>query len=675
MFQTKLANELLGLSRRKKRLLAISTDGFMCAAAAWGAHYLRLEQWIWLEGNQWLTILVSIVLALPIFIRLGLYRMIFRHTGVPAMLRVARACLLYGALYAFIFTFISLPGVPRTVGIIQPILLFLMIGASRAFVHSLLGSNYRRILNEGVGRRVLIYGAGASGRQLAEALAPQPGMSVAGFLDDDSSLHGALVDGLPVYDPDKLLQIASREEVAEVLLSVPSAARRRRREIIDNLLPAGIKVRTLPSLADIAHGEVEVTDIRPLQIEDLLGRAPVSPDPRLLTAKISGKVVLVTGAAGSIGSELCRQILEQEPSTLVLFDASEFGLYTIHRELEARRRSGGAPVELIPLVGSVQDRARIRAVICDWRPDTIYHAAAYKHVPLVESNALEGIKNNVFGTMELANAAREFDVADLVLISTDKAVRPTNVMGATKRLAEMVLQAWQEGAKTRFSMVRFGNVLGSSGSVVPLFREQIASGGPVTVTHPDVTRYFMTIPEAAQLVVQASAMASGGEVFVLDMGEPVKVYDMAVGMIELSGLSVRDAFNPDGDVEIAIVGLRPGEKLYEELLIGENPIPTDHERIMQARERFVPADELLPQLDRLDAAARASDLPAAMAILKTLVPEYRNPEAVAEQLPPDGTVEAARTTRGGETDSSAKRPEPRLARSEPRVGQSAQGSL
>jgi FlaA1/EpsC-like NDP-sugar epimerase len=626
MTRINVASTLLRLPRSQKRLLALATDGAICAWTAWAALYLRLEQWVPLVGAYWLPVIGAMLLGPPIFIRFGLYRTIFRHTGWPAMVSVARACLLYGAVYSLIFTFISVPGVPRTVGIIQPVLLFLALGAVRALAHYLLGGNYRRLLKDDAARRVIIYGAGASGRQLADALRVSSGIKVFGFIDEDASLHGALIHGLPIWNPERLLDLIGRYEINEVLLAIPSASRRRRRQIVQQLLPAGIQVRTLPGLADIAHGHVEINDVRPVDIEDLLGRDPVVPDETLLHRKVRGKVVMVTGGGGSIGSELCRQIVEIGPKTLLIVDSGEFALYAIHRELG--RHAGG--VEVVPLLGSVQDQERMRTIIGDWRPDTIYHAAAYKHVPLVEANPLEGLKNNVFGTLELARIAAAFGVADMVLISTDKAVRPTNVMGATKRLAEMVLQGYaQTETRTRFSMVRFGNVLGSSGSVVPLFRDQIAGGGPITITHSEVTRYFMTIPEAAQLVIQASAMASGGEVFVLDMGDPVRIYDLAVTMIELSGLKLRDSTHPEGDIEIKVIGLRPGEKLYEELLIGENPIPTMHERIMQAREGFLPLPRLLPLLDRIGETIGAHDVAAALAMLRLLVPEY------AEQLAAD----------------------------------------
>jgi FlaA1/EpsC-like NDP-sugar epimerase len=628
-----LAEALLRLPRRKKRLLALSVDAVICVWAAWAALYLRLEEWTWLVGNQWLTVVASLALALPIFIRFGFYRTIFRHPGLPAMLAVLRGCMLYGAIYALIFTFISLPNVPRTVGLIQPLLLFLGIGASRAFAHYLLGGNYRKILADEQAPRVLIYGAGTTGRQLSAALAGASGLKVAGFLDDDPSLHGALVQGLPVFDTTDIPALALHHNVTDVLLAIPSATRRRRREILERLAPAGVIVRTLPKMADIASGSVQISDIRPLEIEDLLGRDPVEPDQDLLRERVTGKVVLVTGGGGSIGGELCRQILSYAPTKLLVVDSSEFALYSIQRELEERRPEAGEAIEIVPLVASVQDGERMRAIISTWRPDTIYHAAAYKHVPLVEHNPLEGLKNNVFGTLQVVRAAMDFHVPHMVLISTDKAVRPTNVMGASKRLAEMILQSHaDEDSRTCFSMVRFGNVLGSSGSVVPLFWDQIRSGGPITITHTEVTRYFMTTREAAQLVIQASAMATGGEVFVLDMGEPVRIYDLAVSMIELSGLQVRNASNPDGDIEIATVGLRPGEKLYEELLIGEDPIPTAHTRIMQARERFLALHLLLPQLDQLDAAIRGSDVERAIELIKRLVPEFQSENGIVDRI-------------------------------------------
>lgn len=617
-----LTNRLLGMSRRDKRLIALGVDVTMCVWTVWAALYLRLEEWVRLVDNHWLAVIAAPLIAIPIFIRGGLYRAIFRYTGWPAMLAVVRACLIYGGLYSLMFTFIGVSGVPRTVGLIQPVLLFLAIATSRALAHYLLGGNYRRLTGES-GSNVIIYGAGNSGRQLSAAMA-QSSMSVVAYIDDDVSLQGASVNGKMIHAPDQILSLIHRYDVSDVLLAIPTASRRRKREILELLGAAQVSVRILPGLVDLAHGRIEISELRPVEIEDLLGRDAVDPERSLLERNITDKVVLVTGGGGSIGSELCRQIFELGPKALLIVEASEYALYTIQRDLEERRTARGSGPAVIPLLGSVLDEPRMRAVLQVWKPSTIYHAAAYKHVPLVEHNVLEGLKNNVFGTRTLAILADEFGVDDFVLISTDKAVRPTNVMGASKRLAEMILQALAaESASTRYSMVRFGNVLGSSGSVVPLFRKQISAGGPVTITHPDVTRYFMTVPEAAQLVIQAGAMASGGEVFVLDMGEPVKIFDLAVNMINLSGLSVRDEFSPDGEIEITIVGLRPGEKLYEELLIGDNPKPTGHERIMQAREHFLSRAMLEPRLEALAQALADNLLHEALEILTSLVPEYR----------------------------------------------------
>lgn len=622
MLHKDLVHKLLGLSRYEKRLLALAVDTILAIWTVWAAVYLRLGEWVWPTGNQWLAVAVAPVIAIPIFMRSGLYRAIFRYTGWPAMLAVIRACLLYGAIYAIIFTFIGVPPIPRTVGLIQPVLLLLSIAATRAFAHYLLGVNYRSAMAEQESSNVLIYGAGMAGRQLAAAAAQSGTMNVVGFLDDDRSLQGGSMNGIMIYSPDQIVDLAERHGVSDVLLAVSSAPRRRRHEILELLRPAAVNIRTLPGLLDLAHGRFEISELRPVDIEDLLGRDTVVPDINLLEKNISEKVVLVTGGGGSIGSELCRQILDLRPSTLIVVEASEYALYRIQQQLQDRLR-GKAPIPIVPILASVLDEPRMRAVFSAWRPATIYHAAAYKHVPLVEQNVLEGMRNNIMGTDIIARLAVERGVADMVLISTDKAVRPANVMGASKRFAEMILQALAATpSPTRFSMVRFGNVLGSSGSVVPLFRRQIARGGPVTVTHPRVTRYFMTISEAAQLVLQAGAMARGGEVFVLDMGEPVRIRDLAVNMIELSGLSVRDELNPDGDIEITIVGMRPGEKLYEELLIGEDPRPTDHQRIMRAHEDFLEHTLLVERIAALAKAIDQGDLFEAVSLLRHSVPEY-----------------------------------------------------
>jgi len=633
----RLALPVLALPRVAKRLIVLALDSLLCVFSVLVAFFLRLGEWIPLAGDgywqPWLAVLVSLLLALPVFITHGFYRAIFRYTGWSALMTVARASMLYGILYAGVLVLAGLPGVPRTIGIIQPMLLLLLVGGSRAVARFWLGGLYHSQLRQASLPRVLIYGAGSAGRQLAAALANSHEMRVVAFLDDDRKLQGHVMNGLPIHAPALLPELVLAESISTVLLALPSASRKRRNEILAQMLGAHVSVRTLPSVAELSQGKIGVSDLRELDIDDLLGREPVVPDPELLARNIRGKVVLVTGAGGSIGSELCRQILQAGPASLLLVEQSEFALYAIHQELQAEQ--GRAPtVELIPLLASVQDAARMHGIMAAWRPHTVYHAAAYKHVPLVEHNPVEGVRNNVFGTLVAARAARDCGVADFVLISTDKAVRPTNIMGASKRLAELVLQALaaQEGGGTRYAMVRFGNVLGSSGSVVPKFRQQIRDGGPITLTHPEITRYFMTIPEAAQLVIQAGAMGQGGDVFVLDMGQPVRIIDLALRMIELSGLEVRDEAHPDGDIAIEITGLRPGEKLYEELLIGDNPLPTRHPRIMKAHEDFLPWVILQQQFETLDQVLQGNDVEGLRGLLQRLVAGYVPNDEIVDWL-------------------------------------------
>ena len=625
----KLAVPILSLPRAAKRFVALLVDLGICVLTVWLAFYLRLGEFVALSDTALWAVSASVCIALPIFIVSGLYRAIFRYSGWPALLAVARAVVIYGLLYASIFTAIGVAGVPRTVGIIQPILLLLFVGASRAFARIWLGDQYLSILKHASRPKVLIYGAGSTGRQLVAAMANSHEMQVVGFLDDDDRLHGHVLNGQPIYNPADLTNLAPTLTISDVLLAMPSLSRRRRNEILSQIRNARVAVRTLPSVTDLAQGKVSISDLRELDIDDLLGREPVMPNHILLAMNVRSKVVMVTGAGGSIGSELCRQILAVGPSKLLLIEQSEFALYGIHQDLE--ERLSGRHIVLMPLLASVQDGDRMREIMSTWHPDTVYHAAAYKHVPLVEHNAAEGIKNNVLGTVLTAQAAAENGVSDFVLISTDKAVRPTNIMGASKRLSEMALQALAATTSgTKFSMVRFGNVLGSSGSVVPKFRQQIRDGGPITLTHPEITRYFMTIPEASQLVIQAGAMAKGGDVFVLDMGQSVKIMDLARRMIELSGLTVKDAHNPDGDIEIEITGLRPGEKLYEELLIGDNPKPTSHSRIMKAHEEFIPWAELEDKLKALEMALNVNDVGVIRLMMQQLVPGYTPSDEIVD---------------------------------------------
>ncbi len=658
---SRLAAPALALPRPLKRGMVLALDAALCVLTVWLAFYLRSGVWESLAGPAIVAVVASVVLALPVFITSGLYRAIFRYSGLPAMVAVARAMVLYGIAFAAIFTFWGVEGVPRTVGLIQPMLLLLLVGASRAAARVWLGGLYHQQLRKASLPQALIYGAGSAGRQLASAMANSPEIRVVGFLDDDDRLHGHVLNGLPIHNPGDLTEILSVSPITDVLLALPSVSRQRRNDILNNLKPHKVAVRTLPGLSDIATGKVSLSDVRELDIDDLLGREPVKPNGLLLNLNTHHKTVLVTGAGGSIGSELCRQILKTNPKQLLLVEMSEFALYQIHLELQAllagERPSLVEPeedatkamdstlevadfsqpeIEIVPLLASVCDEVRMHEIMDTWKPHTVYHAAAYKHVPLVEHNPAEGVRNNVWGTRVCAEAAMRHSVRNFVLVSTDKAVRPTNIMGATKRLAEMVLQALAEvnaavaaqggrapTAKTTFSMVRFGNVLGSSGSVVPLFREQIKNGGPITLTHVDITRYFMTIPEAAQLVVQAGAMGQGGDVFVLDMGQPVKIIDLARRMVELSGMTVRDELHPDGDIELTVTGLRPGEKLYEELLIGDNPKPTQHPRIMKAHEQFLSWADLEQKLNALSIAMNVNDVPVIRGMLQELVSGYQ----------------------------------------------------
>lgn len=619
-----LEYHILGLPRTTKRLIAVLVDVALCLFSTATAFALRLDGWIFPTLIQSSAYLGSIAIAIPIFISFGLYRAIFRHAGRGAMFTVLRACGLYGLAYAAIFTFVSVPSVPRTIGLIQPLLLYLSVGGTRVLAHYLLGGGYQAFLRQKLRRRVLIFGAGSAGRQLAAALASSNEMELVGYVDDDVGLQGHFLNGKRIFSSDGLADLIDRLAVDDLMLAIPSAPRKRRAEIVESLRGTIISIRTVPGLMDIAHGRIKVQDLRELDIVDLLGREIVPPNQMHLASNITDKVVMVTGAGGSIGSELCRQILDLKPRTLVLFENSEFNLYSIGQELEKSNDDGtSSPLtEIVNILGSVVDTKRLSSVFELWRPETVYHAAAYKHVPIVEENPSEGVLNNVKGTLLVARNAIAAGTSDFVLISTDKAVRPTNVMGATKRLAELVLQALADQATgTRFSMVRFGNVLGSSGSVVPLFRQQIKSGGPITLTHEGITRYFMTIPEAALLVIQAGAMAKGGEVFVLDMGEPVKIIDLARRMIELSGLRVQSESCPNGDIAIDCVGLRPGEKLYEELLIGDNPEPTSHPRIMMAKETLLPMVKLEPELVALFAQAESGNTQGVIRALQQLVPE------------------------------------------------------
>ena len=620
-----LVSPLLALPRVTKQTLVMFLDGVLCGLTVWLALCLQPEHWVSLDRYGWLAVWLSLTVALPVFALTGLYRAIFRFAGWDALTTVMKAVLIYGVLYAAVLGVLGLPGLPHTMVLVQPMLLLFFVGTSRTLARYWFSGLYLSRLRRSGLPKVLIYGAGAAGRQLAAAISNGMQLRAVGYLDDDPRLHGEVLNGLSIYNPEQVAHWVRKLEVTDVLLASPSVSRQRRNEILELTRRANVAVRTLPGLMDLAQGHVHVSDLRELEIEDLLGRDAVPPDSLLLEKNIRGKVVLVTGAGGSIGSELCRQIIKSGPVKLLLVELSEFALYNVHQELLTLLAVEAAPeVPLLPLLASVRDEDRMREIMRSWKPQTVYHAAAYKHVPMVEHNPAEGLKNNVMGTLITARMAAEHGVSDFVLISTDKAVRPTNIMGASKRVAEMVLQAMADASRaqhwtTRFTMVRFGNVLGSSGSVVPLFRKQIKDGGPITLTHADITRYFMTISEAAQLVIQAGAMAAGGDVFVLDMGEPVRIIDLARRMVELSGLRVRDEQCPDGDIELQVTGLRPGEKLYEELLIGDNPERTQHRRIMKAREAFLPWEPLQYWLATLSEALITHDVAALRVRLAELV--------------------------------------------------------
>ena len=636
-----------------RQFLAMGVDVLCAWLALFLAISLREDRWILPHVDQTVTYLLAPLLAIPIMVKFGLYRAIFRYTGFSAMVTTMQAIAVYGVIFCCYVVFVGNPThVPRSVGALQPILFLLLIGGNRAFIRGLfMYTGGQEMRQRG---RLLIYGAGETGIQTAAAIHSTRNYTLIGFVDNDPAKIGRSINGVEVWAPQDLPQVVRDSDVSDVLLAIPRLTRPERNAIIQSLQGLAVHVRSVPSMDELASGQAAVQQFQELDVEDLLGRDPVPPRAELIARDIQQRVVLVTGAGGSIGSELCRQIVRQGPTTLLLAEHSEFALYRIYHELHALVATLPGNPALVPLLGDVRDLHRMRQIIATWRPATVYHAAAYKHVPMVEHNPVQGLANNVFGTLTVARAALEAGVPQFVLISTDKAVRPTNVMGASKRLAELCLQALADsrtvdfaaldqagvwaGASmgamlhaapmpaantTCFTMVRFGNVLGSSGSVVPLFRQQIANGGPITLTHAEVTRYFMTIPEAAQLVLQAGAMGTGGDVFVLDMGEPVQIAQLARQMVTLSGLTVRDAQNPGGDIAIQVTGLRPGEKLYEELLIGDNPQPTEHPRIMKAHEQLLPWPQLQESLVELQGLMQANDVDGITRVLLQLVSGFR----------------------------------------------------
>ena len=620
-----LVNWFLSLSRIIKRLIMLFIDILLIVSILIISFSMRLGEWYWPQGDLLYLIFLAPFVATPIFIKFGLYRAIVRYIGFKALWAIVRAVSLYALVWGVIVLLSGVEDVPRSVILINWILAMLLIGGSRIvgrwyFAEQKPHSNSSSCKY----KNVLVYGAGSAGIQLATALSYSQELNPVAFVDDEPALSNHQIIGIKVYSSSELEHIITSMNIKEVLLAIPSASRVRRNEIINRLEPYPVLVRTVPGVSELAQGKLKIDDLNVVSINDLLGRDPVPPNQDYLRSNITNKAVMITGAGGSIGSELCRQIIQLQPEKVILFEQNEFSLYAIDQELEEIKLN----VKVVPILGSILDSDLVERICCKFSIKTIYHAAAYKHVPMIEWNNFAGIDNNIFGTLSCADAAFSANVENFVLISTDKAVRPTNTMGATKRFAEMILQALSEKYSnkkktTNFSMVRFGNVLDSSGSVIPLFRKQIANGGPVTVTDPEIIRYFMTIPEAAQLVIQAGAMSKGGDVFVLDMGDPVKILDLAKKMVHLTGLSIKDSDNPNGDIEILFTGLRPGEKLYEELLIGDKVLKTDHKLILRSEEEMLTWSELEVILKKLKTSIEKQDFKNVRKLLIEAVPGYQ----------------------------------------------------
>ena len=633
------SNYTLSLNRYIKRSVAMTTDAILCIFCTWLAFAIRSKYWLTIkpelemltlfEGFNLNSVLISVMIAIPIFWLFGLYRTIFRYTGFSIFFTILMSSLVYGLLYFAIGVY-GIQLVPRPIGFFQPMILFFAILSSRLAVKYLFEGNvgFRKSLNK---KKVLVYGAGDAGRQLVSALENSPEFKVVGFLDDNEQLHKQILLGQIIYSPLKLDKLIKSKNISIVFLALPTTNRSKRNKIIEKLNRYKVVVKTLPSLSEIIDGRITVSDIKDLNIDDLLNREQVKPDLKLLNKNINSKTVLVTGAGGSIGSELSRQIVKLKPNKLILLELNEYALYKIYEELINLNKN----LKIVSLLVNIQDQNKLELIFETFRVDTVYHAAAYKHVPLVEENICEGVKNNVFGTLSVAMASVNKAVSNLVLISSDKAVRPTNVMGASKRLSELCMQsiyAHTKDINTNFSIVRFGNVLESSGSVIPKFKKQIKEGGPVTLTHKDVTRYFMTITEAAELVIQAGAMGKHSEVFVLDMGESIKIKDLIYKMVNLSGFTVKDDKNPTGDIAIKITGLRPGEKLYEELLIGDNPENTDHFKIKKANDSFIPFLQLQNDLQELRNFLDKNKIKDVKEILEKLIKLYKSNSKIVDHI-------------------------------------------
>lgn len=613
------------LPRYTKQAMAMLSDASLCVISVWFGLYLRLDYFVTLQDNILITTIISILLAIPIFWSFGLYRTLFRYSGKSVIISIASAITIYGLLFFSIFTVYSFDEVPRSIGVIQPLILFFFISGSRLLVRLFLGQNFQKKIST-ISSNALVYGAGEAGRQLVSALENSNKIAVEAFVDDNKSFHKKMLLGKMIYSTDNLEKLIKKKNISHILIAIPSANRKRRQEIFEKLSKYKLKIKTLPSISDLVDGKVTITDIKEPDINDILSRDTVSPDEKLLKKNVESKTVLVSGAGGSIGSELSRQIFRLNPRKLLLLDISEYGLYKITSELEELKNKNISykNIELVSLVSSILDENRINHIINLYKPETLYHAAAYKHVPLVEENISVGVKNNVLGTLILAKIAIENGVNNFVFISSDKAVRPTNVMGASKRLAEICLKSIfnQRGFSKKLSIVRFGNVLDSSGSIIPKIKKQIQRGGPLTLTHPDVTRFFMTIPEAAQLVIQAGSLKSDSNVFILNMGKAIKIKDLMIKHINLSGLTLQSDKNPDGDIAIEIIGLRPGEKLHEELLLSKKPEDTEHPMIMKSDEPCVPWQELSINIEKLKLLICENNTKLIKNLLKSLIPDY-----------------------------------------------------
>jgi len=621
-----MVNKLISLSRNKKQLVLLFFDSVLIVSVLLISFSIRLGQLYFPDSSLIWVIFGAPIIAIPIFASFGLYRTIIRYIGFKALWLIIQSTTLYALMWSFLGLLVAFQGIPRSVILINWLLIMITIVGSRMVGRWLLSEVRRDIKNI---NNVVIYGAGSSGRQLSIALTQSVQFNPVAFIDDNSELHRQSINGIIIISRDDLNNLIEQKKITEVLLAIPSLSQVKRSEIINFLEPCRVLVRSLPAVSDLALGKLKIADLREVNIKDLLGRDSVTANKELLSLNIANKVVMVTGAGGSIGSELSRQVLFLKPQVLILFEQSEFALYKINKEL---LNVGMPSVEILPILGSVTNSKRLNHIMQRLNVNTIYHAAAYKHVPMVESNNAEGVSNNIFGTLNCAQVAIENGVETFVLISTDKAVRPTNTMGATKRIAEMALQALSAQKSTCFSMVRFGNVLDSSGSVVPLFREQIKNGGPITVTDAAIQRYFMSIPEAVELVIQAGSMSKGGDVFVLDMGEPVSIIELAKKMIRLSGLEIKDKLHPRGDIEIKFTGLRPGEKLYEELLIGDNVFETDNPKIMRAQEEMLAWDDLKLIINELKQAVDSNDQEKLRHLLIKAVPGFKPQSDITDFL-------------------------------------------